>query len=116
MKEKVDKQKADLEKQMNDEISKKEKANRENQDLVKKIFQLEKQITNEKEKNEGRFLELEKQLNDERSMKEASQKEKCEVLNFLEIQVTCPVCLLIPRTKRIPICRNGHSTCETCKR
>ena len=50
MKEKVDKQKADLEKQMNDEISKKEKSNRENQDLVKKIFELEKQINNEKEK------------------------------------------------------------------
>lgn len=50
MKEKVDKQKADLEEQMNDEISKKEKSNRENQDLVKKIFELEKQINNEKEK------------------------------------------------------------------
>ena len=47
---------------------------------------------------------------------EKYQKEKANILDFLEREVTCPVCLMIPRTKKIPICWNGHTTCLTCRR
>ena len=30
--------------------------------------------------------------------------------------ILCPVCLKVPRSERIPICRNGHITCEGCYR
>ena len=30
--------------------------------------------------------------------------------------VKCPVCLKVPRSDKIPICSNGHITCEDCKR
>ena len=45
-----------------------------------------------------------------------AEKEKNAVLKNLEEQVICPVCLLVPKTGRMPMCRNGHTTCETCKR
>ena len=83
---------------MNNEKSMKEKDGKEKADLKAKIAELKKQVNNEK------------------SMKEISEKKTDEVLNFLELQVTCPVCLMIPRTKKITVCRNGHTTCETCKR
>ncbi len=53
--------------------------------------------------------------NEEKTMKNKYEKEKDDILDFLAREVTCSVCLMIPRTKRIPICRNGHTTCETCK-
>ena len=85
-------------KQLNDEKSIREAANKEKDDL--------------KERN----LELEKEKNDEIYMKNKNKKEKEDILDFLEREVTCPVCLMIPRTKKIPVCRNGHTTCKTCKR
>ena len=85
-------------KQLNDEKSIREAANKEKDDL--------------KERN----LLLKVKKNDEKFMKKKYEKEKDDILDFLEREVTCPVCLMIPRTKKIPICRNGHTTCETCKR
>ena len=34
----------------------------------------------------------------------------------LKEAILCPVCLKIPRSEQIPICRNGHITCESCYR
>ena len=31
-------------------------------------------------------------------------------------EVECPVCLMVPRSDKIPVCKNGHITCEGCKR
>ena len=36
-----------------------------------------------------------------------AEKEKNAVLKNLEEQVICPVCLLVPKTVRMPMCRNG---------
>ena len=98
--------------------------------LTHRNSELRKQLTFEKvnviqEKADftKRISELEKQVNEEKSMsktlknkKDKYQKEKNDILDFLEREVTCSVCLMIPRTKKIPICKNGHTTCETCKR
>ena len=88
-------------------------------DLKKRILELEKQITEAtKEKYDPieRNLKLEKEKNDEKSKKNKYEKEKDDILDFLEREVTCSVCLMIPRTEKIPICRNGHTTYKTCKR
>jgi acetyl-CoA carboxylase alpha subunit len=87
----------------------KEAAIKEKADLEKRIDELEKQKNLEKDELKERIAELEKQKIDEK-------KEKDYILDYLEREVTCPVCLMIPRTKKIPICKNGHTTCETCKR
>ena len=104
----------------------KEKENEEKADLNIRITELEKQLNDEKSMKETaikekddlleRNLKLEKEKNDEKSKKNKYQKEKEDILDFLEKEVTCSVCLMIPRTKKIPMCRNGHTTCETCKR
>ena len=84
----------------------------ENHNLKKRILELEKQLTEANTINERSI----KEISDLASMVEKSEKEKNDILEVLEKEVTCPVCLMIPRTKKIPICRNGHTTCETCKR
>ena len=132
------------EKQINHFKSMKEKDDKERVDLNIKISKLETQINNEKDEQKTKVSELEKQLNDEKALKETAikakddllernlklekenndektmknkyEKEKDDILDFLAREVTCSVCLMIPRTKKIPICRNGHTTCETCKR
>jgi len=43
-------------------------------------------------------------------------REKTDLLQELNEFVSCPVCLELPRGNRIPICRNGHITCDTCCR
>jgi len=94
-----------------------------NSELRKQLALERVEAIQEKADFTKRISELEKQVNDEKSMsktlknkKNKYQKEKANILDFLEREVTCPVCLMIPRTKKIPICRNGHTTCETCKR
>ena len=77
----------------------------EKADFTKRISELEKQVNAETSKS--------KTL---KNKKDKYQKEKANILDFLGREVTCPVCLMIPRTKKIPICRNGHTTCETCRR
>ena len=74
--------------------------------------------TSNKEKDDllERNLKLEKENNEEKTMKNKYEKEKANILDYLEREVTCPVCLMIPRTEKIPICRNGHTTCEKCIR
>ena len=88
----------ELEKKINDEKSMKEIAIKEKDDLLE------------------RNLKLEKENNEEKTMKNKYEKEKDDILDFRKKEVTCFVCLMIPRTKKIPICRNGHTICETCKR
>ena len=34
----------------------------------------------------------------------------------LKEAILCPVCFKVPRSEQIPICRNGHITCEGCYR
>ena len=87
----------------------KEVAIKEKADLEKRIDELEKENNLEKGELKERIAELMKQKIDEK-------KRKDDILDLLAREVTCSVCLMIPRTKRIPICRNGHTTCETCKR
>ena len=111
-----DKMISELQEQLNAEKSMKEEAIKEKANLEKRIDELEKQKNLEKDELKERIVELEKIVDNEKSLKETSEKKKDEVLKYLELQITCPVCLMIPRTKRIPICRNGHTTCETCKR
>ena len=85
-------------------------------DLIGKIVENMKTIK-EKAKYTKRISEPENQMNDEKSMNKTLKKKKDKVLKYLEIlEITDPVYLMIPQTKRIPICRNGHTTCETCKR
>ena len=116
MKEAAIKEKADLEKRI-DELEKEK--NLEEDELKERIAELEKQKIDEKKEKDDlleRNLKLEKENNEEKTMKNKYEKEKDDILDFLAREVTCSVCLMIPRTKRIPICRNGHTTCETCKR
>ena len=75
---------------------------------------MNKESGDKDEKNWGE--EIENRKDEFRSLKEYAEKERNAVLKNLEEQVICPVCLLVPRTGRMPICRNGHTTCETCIR
>ena len=59
-----------------------------------------KRVMEEKEKN--RLLKL----------VEESQQEKKKIMKMVE----CPVCMMVPRSDNIPVCKNGHITCEGCKR
>ena len=44
------------------------------------------------------------------------EKKKNNVLLKLKELVVCPVCLVVPRTEKLPVCENEHTTCLTCKR
>ena len=72
----------------------KEAAIKEKADLEKRIVELEKQKNLEKGELKERIAELMKQKIDEK-------KRKDDILDFLAREVTCSVCLMIPRTKRI---------------
>ena len=61
-------------------------------------------VMEEKEKN--RLLKL----------VEESQQEKSSVMKKIMKEVECPVCLMVPRSDKIPVCKNGHITCKGCKR
>ena len=92
------------------ETSMKEKENEEKADLNIKITELEKQLNDEKSMKETaikekddlleRNLKLEKEKNDEIYKKNKYKKEKDDILDFLEREVTCPVCLMIPKLRR----------------
>ena len=60
----------------------------------------------ELEDNIERTLHLASKLTDEIENMKKKLKEA----------VLCPVCLKVPRSNQIPICRNGHVTCEECFR
>ncbi|XP_023338281.1 uncharacterized protein LOC111708982 [Eurytemora carolleeae] len=116
MKEAAIKEKADLEKRI---VELEKQKNLEKDELKERIAELEKQQIDEKKEKDDlleRNLKLEKEINEEKTMKNKYEKEKDHILDFLAREVTCSVCLMIPRTKKIPICRNGHTTCKTCKR
>ena len=92
-------------KQLNDEKSIREAANKEKDDLKERNLELEKEKNDEKsmknkykkEKNNLKEwnLELERKKNDEIYMKNKNKKEKEDILFFLEREVTCPVCLMV---------------------
>ena len=41
--------------------------------------------------------------------------EKNAVAMKMEEILLCGVCLSVPRSQRIPVCSNGHITCQACK-
>lgn len=47
---------------------------------------------------------------------ESRLKEKEMISKRQEENLLCGVCLTVPRSRRIPVCRNGHITCQGCKR
>ncbi|XP_023319695.1 uncharacterized protein LOC111694876 isoform X3 [Eurytemora carolleeae] len=62
------------------------------------------------------FEQMEQERQQMKGVLEKAEKEKNAILKHLEKQVNCSVCLCSPRTARIPVCRNGHTTCDTCTR
>ena len=60
--------------------------------------------------------EAEKEKNGLLKRVEESKQEKSSAMKMIEKEVECPVCLMVPRSGRIPVCRNGHITCKGCKR
>ena len=79
------------------------------QDIVQMLdtFEQEKADINEKIDQERQQM---------KGVVENAEKEKNALLKHLEKQVNCSVCLCSPRTAKIPVCRNGHTTCDTCTR
>ena len=60
--------------------------------------------------------EAEKEKNRLQKLVEESKQEKSSVIKKIGTEVECPVCLMVPRSDKIPVCKNGHITCEGCKR
>ena len=77
------------------------------------IKENEEEMKNEIDEKEERIIYLEKEM---KKKEKKNIKEKNDILENLESEVKCPVCLLVPRTGRFPVCKNGHVTCENCKR
>ena len=42
------------------------------------------------------------------------QNEKDELCQKLQEELSCPVCFSIPRSGKIPMCKNGHIFCDKC--
>ena len=60
--------------------------------------------------------EAEKEKNRLLKLVEESKQEKSPVMKKIGTEVECPGCLMVPRSDKTPVCRNGHITCEGCKR
>ena len=71
----------------------------------------EEKMENEMNVKEEKLIELEMEMNEK---EEKAERDEEGILTNLESQVQCPVCLLVPRTGKIPVCRNGHTTCDKC--
>ena len=83
-----------------------------NDNLVKVIRKQEDELTTYKQAfNEEKEKKTQAELD-----KNDSVREKTELLHELNALVSCSVCLKLPRGNNIPICRNGHITCEKCFR
>ena len=60
--------------------------------------------------------EAEEERNRLLKLLQESDQEKNSLKKKIKEEVECPVCLLVPRSDKIPVCRNGHITCFDCKR
>ena len=49
-------------------------------------------------------------------MSDQGESRTLRILKKLEEEIKCPVCLEVPTSTSIPVCRNGHTTCDQCKR
>ena len=79
-----------------------------------------RELLKEAEEEESKMSELLKEAEEEKiKMSELLGKTNQEKEAFkekIEEEVKCPVCLMVPRSDKIPVCRNGHITCGSCKR
>ena len=87
--------------------AKKEKKNVELQNTALKILAGKAEMDNDSA--------VKAQTKEEKQTKMA-EKEKKDLMTNLQEQVLCPVCLLVPRSGKMPMCRNGHTTCDKCRR
>lgn len=97
---------------MHEKVSKVIALTSSNDDLVRNIKDQKEELTKCKE---ALIEEKEKKTRAELE-KNNTIREKTDLLQELNEFVSCPVCLELPRGNRIPICRNGHITCDTCCR
>ena len=86
-------------------------------------FELEKQEIQQRLEQEKWEMEqmLEQQLTKEQNEKDdlrqklaKERHEKDELCQKLHEELSCPVCFSIPRSGKIPMCRNGHIFCDKC--
>ena len=90
-------------------------------------FQQEMELKFEQEKQEYKQKleqvkwEMEQMLTKEQNEKEDLRQklakeryEKNELCQKLQEELSCPVCFSIPRSGKIPMCRNGHIFCDKC--
>ena len=99
---------------------------------VRKLEEKNEQLRSLEEQNEHLKISLEEMQADKKEKKELEEqneqfkrqleevevekKEMDEVLEELRGIVQCPVCLSVPRQGGpVPVCRNGHFLCHTCK-
>jgi len=100
-----------------------------NIDLQYKVEKLEAELEDKDKLERSNYLEfkqeklkieqrLEQEKNDlvqslnEQLTKE--QNEKDELCQKLQEELSCPVCFSIPRSGKIPMCKNGHIFCDKC--
>ena len=72
----------------------------------------------EEEKENLRLKEqikiLEEKLDENKSI--INIKELENIKKRLTEEILCPICPSIPKSKKIPVCENGHTTCLECIR
>ena len=100
-----------------------------NIDLQHEVNKLEAELEDKDKiakKNDLEFkqekLEIEQRLEQEKTnlvqclneILTKEQNEKNELCQKLHEELSCPVCFSIPRSGKIPMCRNGHIFCDKC--
>ena len=107
MKKDVDKENRELkriiekaEEEKEEMRSRMEKAEKEKEEMK----DIKKKAEEEKQEMKSRMEKAEKEKENTEQLKKMAEKEKNAVLKNLEEQVICPVCLLVPRTERMPMC------------
>ena len=93
-------------KNMKEIIEKEQQENKDMKEIIEKDKEEMETMNKTLENEKAAFIEYQNEV----------KKEKDELLTKLRDHVICPVCLLVPRTGKLPVCRNGHITCEKCKR
>lgn len=57
---------------------------------------------------------LEEKLDENKNISKIKELEN--IKKRLTEEILCPICLSIPKSKKIPVCENGHTTCLECIR
>ena len=93
------------------------KFKQEKQEMELKVKQENRKLTNERNEKDDLRQKLTKEQKEKDDLHQKLTKERKEnddLCQKLHEELSCPVCFSIPRSGKIPMCRNGHIFCDKC--